>query len=325
MVSSDQHEENIKESLKNMPEIASNSDKAEMYHRISSRVNHPTKKKRKKRFVLIPTVSLSFILLIFVVIANLQGQSFGDYSRSENSYDKAVSQEDALQNEAKSSSESLLKRVEEPTNSNLVIEQIKDYERLVHGNVQAKKGELLIPFSYVIPVDQTDVFYNEQRRVIEKKLSGMFDSNHFKIDIPLGKSGEVMVDSTGYNIYQSPINTKEFLLPVSLGQNSNFKDALEKMKKTNDRPNVVPAIPDNVSFSLTQLEDNVIQLELTSNAEFIDNAQYKKMIQAILMSAKSFGYDAVKFTNTTINQIGPYQLNNPINVPLAVNPIDLQR
>lgn len=48
------------------------------------------------------------------------------------------------------------------------------------------------------------------------------------------------------------------------------------------------------------------------------------MVEAILMTAKSFGFDSVKFENMSIQQIGNYDLNNPIKDPNGVNPIVLK-
>jgi hypothetical protein len=47
------------------------------------------------------------------------------------------------------------------------------------------------------------------------------------------------------------------------------------------------------------------------------------MLEAILLTAKEFGFKSVMFTGGNVEQIGPYMFNGKISVPLAPNPMPL--
>jgi hypothetical protein len=93
------------------------------------------------------------------------------------------------------------------------------------------------------------------------------------------------------------------------------------MKKAQKPLNIYPTIPEDIQFRLTTLDD---QLFITPDNDqvFQDEQRALIMIEAILMTAKSFGYEFVTFNHvSTIDQIGPYQFSEPIEVPEAVNPV----
>ena len=41
------------------------------------------------------------------------------------------------------------------------------------------------------------------------------------------------------------------------------------------------------------------------------------MIEAILLTAKEYGFDTVQFKNTNVKNIGRFDLEHPIQVPIA--------
>ncbi|TFJ93785.1 hypothetical protein [Lentibacillus salicampi] len=125
---------------------------------------------------------------------------------------------------------------------------------------------------------------------------------------------------TIYKRYQATGVDRGFLVQVPIDGQSDFKTALAEMKQDEETYHVTGTVPDAADFSV---KENGSQLQL----RFIDYATIPKgqtmitMIDAILMTANSFGYEEVMFSNTSAEKIGSYDLTAPVKVPKGANPI----
>lgn len=315
MVSFKHQEENIKETLQKMPDIVPSTNKEELYQRISTQRNLQPKKK-SKRLILIPAFSTIFVaLLVFVLVIDN-----GQYTvQDENSADKASNESSTLNESMSKDQGNQLRSIAEGTDSNLIIQDINNHEKIFFGEVTDERIDYVIPVSIVLPDDNPKSFYDNQIKMVENTLSKMFHSIHFRTET--FSNGNESIEKAGYKIYKGTDNNSEFLIPITTEENTELEDALIEMKSVETESYVIPSIPSNVMFSVKEFE-NVVQLTVQDNVSLEDNKQYKNMLEAILMTAKSYGYKAVKFNNTTIEKIGPYHLNGSIQVPVAVNPID---
>ncbi|WP_404452882.1 hypothetical protein LG329_01810 [Virgibacillus necropolis] len=311
-------EDNIKETLQKMPDIVPSSKKEELYQRISTQQNNQPKKK-SRRLVLIPAFSTIFIALLVIVLVVDRGHNS---VQNEKVADQASHEYSTFQQSTSKDQGNQLRSTDENIDSSLVIQEINDQETIVHGEVTDEKSEYVIPVSYVLPSELTNEFYDDQIKMVKHTLSKMFPSSHFRNEVFKDEqkvNGEP-IEKAGYKIYTNTNSNKKFLIPITLKENTDFKGALLEMQNVEAESYVIPSIPGNVSFSINEKE-NIIHLTLRNDISLEDNKQYKNMLEAILMTAKSYGYNAVKFNNTNKEQIGPYNLTDPIQVPIAVNPI----
>lgn len=324
MATSKQQEENIKERIQKMPDIDPFTEKEELYQRISTQMKQEPKRKAK-RFVLVPAFSAIFVaLLVFLMVSYDEGKTV----QNEMSADKASHENSTLQESSSLGGESTQKDqlmgIAEDEESQLVIQNINSNELLFRGEVIDEQKGYVIPVSYVLPDDQTDAFYDKQLRLIENKLAELFQTgkNQHEIfpNVDRKRMSSKSTEKVSYKIYRKMESNMEFLIPITPKKSTDFHGALLEMKNIGKASNIKPSIPSKVSFSVSVVEET-IQLTLQDNVLLSNNKQYKNMIEAILMTAKSFGYNAVIFNNTTIEQIGPYDLMEPIDVPLAVNPV----
>ncbi len=84
---------------------------------------------------------------------------------------------------------------------------------------------------------------------------------------------------------------------------------------------VLATVPNDAQIEVETKEDSVramIRSELLGN-----NQGTVTMIEAILMTAKSYGYDKVDL-DIGYNRVGKYDLTKELTVPIQVNPIPIQ-
>jgi len=91
------------------------------------------------------------------------------------------------------------------------------------------------------------------------------------------------------------------------------------MKEEDTAFHLTNTIPEEINFRITEDEKELV-LEYTGKAILENNEKYSVMIDAILMTAKSYGFESVRFDNIKIVRIGNYILEQPIKVPEGVNP-----
>ncbi|TRM12601.1 hypothetical protein FH966_13330 [Lentibacillus cibarius] len=147
----------------------------------------------------------------------------------------------------------------------------------------------------------------------------------FKKQVNLGKIGKVKQlplrsRKVIYKKYHAAENKRKFLAQVPINEQADFSQALAEMKKDEEPFNIYKTIPKQANLSV---ETNGSRLEIAfSNGDrTIADQKVITMIDAILMTAKNFGYKEVLFSNTGNDTVGPYDLTKPINVPLGANPV----
>ncbi|MBM6619909.1 GerMN domain-containing protein [Bacillus suaedaesalsae] len=132
---------------------------------------------------------------------------------------------------------------------------------------------------------------------------------------------EIQSQMKGYVIHRTTTN-KVFLVPT-LSPSTSFENALEIMSQPGFQiePSIEQGLINNVI-----VEDKTVTVSFTKEIE--NSIQNDLMIKAILLSAKEFGYEQVKFENT-VEQIGEYPLKDPkgnslaISVPIAPNYMEI--
>lgn len=121
----------------------------------------------------------------------------------------------------------------------------------------------------------------------------------------------------GYFLF-SPLGNKPFLVPHEM-ENSDIKRVFHEMKQSIATHELVSAIPPHVTIDNVEEKDTVLHVFFSDDTQLRNDESMIYFIEAVLLTAKDFGYEMVKFGNTTLEQIGPFDLNEPLKVPIAAN------
>lgn len=154
---------------------------------------------------------------------------------------------------------------------------------------------------------------------IDKVVFNSYDNEGIDLG-PIGVVNEMPLlssEPSSYKLYQVD-DKKGFLVPI-FQEARNISAALENMKENEEDFNVYRTIPSEIDFKVDTNED--LLLITFDNRPDIAHDDVQTMIEAVLMTAKSYGYNSVLFENSPFEQIGPYDMSNPIEVPEAVNPL----
>ncbi|PXW91709.1 hypothetical protein DES38_104142 [Streptohalobacillus salinus] len=153
-------------------------------------------------------------------------------------------------------------------------------------------------------------------------------------DVDLGAYGEVStfefmpVKQVAYKYYRFD-ETHTYMVPVEqtlAGENfMTIDEALFNMQESNEELKLFGAIPADAEYQLDLSDTGLLQMTFAEHDMFGDNLATIEMIESILMTAKSFDFDAVNFSIAGVDStVGAYQLNAPLDVPLAINPTTLE-
>ena len=135
------------------------------------------------------------------------------------------------------------------------------------------------------------------------------------------------LENIAYKIYQ--FEDKERVL-IALDQNISGEqfytvdEALVEMQY--DQPDyfVNSTIPSDAEFTVDPSGEELLRISFETNDSFGDNRSTKEMIEAILMTAKSFDFNQVEFAFADkLTSVDQFDLTEPITVPDGVNPLML--
>lgn len=126
-----------------------------------------------------------------------------------------------------------------------------------------------------------------------------------------------------YYVFEPNGAGQKFLVPLPM--DVEFSKAIEAMKVPNDieKQQITPAIAVDINFQKIVIEENnkSALIEFVEGTNLVNDETSALMIEAILMTAKEYGVKTVEFKNAGPDYIGPYNLLEPVQVPLAVNPM----
>lgn len=95
------------------------------------------------------------------------------------------------------------------------------------------------------------------------------------------------------------------------------------MKTGIETYNLKASIPDDIDFETEVVSDEQLLITFEDDADIKNDEETLYTIEAILLTAKEFEYNEVKLENTEIDQIGRFDLEKEIQVPVAPNKRDL--
>jgi hypothetical protein len=135
---------------------------------------------------------------------------------------------------------------------------------------------------------------------------------------------EEMIDkqeNRTYYLYQYNQTTPAWLVPSTENYNT-ITEALEAAKNVQSGDGIYPSISDQVSWIDINEDNETLSIIFDDRNGLTDSDVTLRALEAILFTAKDFGYRAVKFENTGIDAVGPLNLTEPVLVPVAPNKIN---
>ncbi|MBB6455277.1 hypothetical protein HNQ94_003777 [Salirhabdus euzebyi] len=125
-----------------------------------------------------------------------------------------------------------------------------------------------------------------------------------------------------YKLYQKNEETPIWLVPVPV-EETNVEEAIWNLQVLQDNEQLLrPSIPKEVVIEDIQTIGNEgVHITFAESTNVYNSQELTYMIDAILMTIKSYGYQYVQFLNGDDAQIGPYHLLEKIKVPDTVNDI----
>lgn len=107
-----------------------------------------------------------------------------------------------------------------------------------------------------------------------------------------------------------------YLVPTK-EQHKTIGEAFLQMIKGDEIGYLSPSLPDDFKLAKTESKDKVLEITLTDDTTLDEG--FLPNLEAILMTASEFDYSGVRFTNANIDQLGPFNLNEVLPLPLAPN------
>ncbi|MCD5323034.1 MULTISPECIES: hypothetical protein [Pontibacillus] len=172
-----------------------------------------------------------------------------------------------------------------------------------------------------------------QENIFLKSLKAMFRPLNIQT-IDLQTNGEPGVDlgnNSGlkqikldgisvYKRFNSP-NGLQLFVQVPINQSATVEEALNKLKVDEPNFNVEGTIPKEVEVMAVETTGDTLEVNV-NGVEGLEQARYTLwMIESILMTAKEFGYQEVKFNGFPFERLGTYNFTKSLQVPFSVNPM----
>ncbi|MCA0970307.1 hypothetical protein LCM20_06880 [Halobacillus litoralis] len=139
--------------------------------------------------------------------------------------------------------------------------------------------------------------------------------------VNLGNRGEVTQLSTiesssyVYHLFTSTTGV-QFLVPVPF--EGTIEEALESLKR--DQSNTSAPVPPHLVFEQIDTTDDILNLTVSHDSWRVDQNRMTA-VEAILMTAKQYGFEEVQFQGITPSEDAEFDYTKPIPVPGNVNPL----
>jgi hypothetical protein len=110
--------------------------------------------------------------------------------------------------------------------------------------------------------------------------------------------------------------------PLLVPFNNHVKsidEALEVMQEGISTHGLQASIPSKLGFEKIDKTKGTLTIYFSKDAQIESTEEMIYGIEAILLTAKEFGFNEVEFKNSEVTNIGPFDLKQPLAVPVAPN------
>lgn len=134
-----------------------------------------------------------------------------------------------------------------------------------------------------------------------------------------GRIGTMSIEKQTKHAYYVLDNKSGTFLVPSKTHYPSYEDAVEAMKRTSDA-GLDPLIKDE-SIKEVTTKGKHVTITFGASAQLSDSNDHILLIEGLLLSAKDFGFTEVTIQQAGADQVGPYELEEPIEVPALPNPV----
>lgn len=120
-----------------------------------------------------------------------------------------------------------------------------------------------------------------------------------------------------------PKNSSNPLLVPSKNEYETIEDAMNAMQKGKE-DGLEPSINNSVKIKQLKKDDELLTVTFDNASKMKNTEHTEVMLEAILMTAKEFGFKKVKFEGFDAKKIGNIDISKPVEVPFSPNFIDLK-
>ncbi len=121
-----------------------------------------------------------------------------------------------------------------------------------------------------------------------------------------------------YLLYQANVHQKKLLVPT-ISHFDTIEAAIEEMKKPTDSSLIYPSLPKWIHIDSIKTEGHRLVLTFSDDTKLNNSEEVVKGLEAILLTAKEFGYKSVVFQNSQVDKIGKITLNGENSVIVYPN------
>lgn len=133
------------------------------------------------------------------------------------------------------------------------------------------------------------------------------------------ESMEIPKKKRAYYLYQLSSSHPVYLVP-SPQHFPTFLKALRQMQK-DASASLRSTIPRGVQIEKVDVQQDHVVVQFTEDSKLDVSPSLCWMVEAILLTAKEFGFRSVTFMGGNVKQIGPYIFGKKIDVPVGPNPM----
>ncbi|WP_174734050.1 negative regulator of sigma-X activity [Mesobacillus harenae] len=191
-------------------------------------------------------------------------------------------------------------------------------------SIKTVKADLPKDHQYGIGSANEIMFFSAMEKTFEnlnvEKINLYTDGNDGAIFGNFGEIKEISIKDPGnqaYFFYYLPDSSVPYLVPFT----ENFKTidaAYDQMTKDHETSGLRASIPAGIKVhELSGVEGATLQITLKEGTELTENMLHS--FEAMLLTAKSFGFQAVKVVGAETDTLGPFNLNEEIKLPIAPN------
>lgn len=319
----DRDEKKLINELHNMPNVVDHLHKEELYKQILVRLSEDhSPKHRRKLFIPIAAAAVLFLLISLPFLINIRSdQATGSSNASDFQESTLIREESSADSEADyaEENEESLDDTEIMTGKNeaavdmtesRVLAAAPAASQVKHFVIHDKQLQFVIPITLITAAD-------EETAVINNKMNHILASNHFSTDAAVKETA--FTQEASYMIYEN-----QYFVPILQDETASISEAINTLKTAIPESDIEGTIPSEIDFRIDANHQDELILEYRGNGNLEENDFTVTMVESILLTAKSYGYQAVLFQNMPFDKTGMYQLSKAIDVPIGVNPVYLQ-
>ncbi|WP_318508536.1 hypothetical protein [Bacillus sp. T3] len=123
-------------------------------------------------------------------------------------------------------------------------------------------------------------------------------------------------------LYQEK-NAQPLFVPANESA-TTIDDALTMMQNEVPIQGLAPSIPKELRFEKISIANGYLTVYISNRTDVPQSAEMNYAIEAILLSAKEFGFSTVEFKHAKTEKVGSFPFNKPIEVPIAANKYEME-